>query len=118
MLKVYTYANCDTCRKAVKFLKEHKVAFQELPIRDTAPSKAELRAMLESVDGDLRKLFNTSGRDYKEMDLKTTLPTLTEDEALELLTKNGNLVKRPFAIGAKTRLVGFAPDKWNSTALS
>lgn len=112
MLKVYTYANCDTCRKAVKFLKEIGVAFEEVPIRETPPSKAELKAMLESLDGELRRLFNTSGRDYKELDMKSKLPTLTKDEAIEMLSQNGNLVKRPFAIGPKTKLVGFAPDKW------
>lgn len=115
MLKVYTYANCDTCRKAVKFLKENKVPFQEVPIRETPPNVTELRAMLESVDGELRKLFNTSGRDYKELDLKSKLPKLSTEEALELLAKNGNLVKRPFAIGPKTKLIGFDAERWGNS---
>ncbi len=72
MLKVYTYAKCDTCRKAVKFLKGESVAFHEIPIRETPPSVSELKAMLEVHDGDLRGLFNTSGGDYKALGLSAS----------------------------------------------
>lgn len=114
MLKVYTYAKCDTCRKAVKFLKGEDVAFREVPIRETPPSVAELKAMLKAYDGDLRRLFNTSGGDYKAQGLSTKLPSLSESEALSLLAGNGNLVKRPFALGDGVHLVGFKEDEWRA----
>lgn len=113
MLKVYTYAKCDTCRKAVKFLRAHEVKFEEVPIRETPPSRAELRAMLTARGGEIRKLFNTSGQDYKAQGLSTKLPGLSEDEALALLEGNGNLVKRPFAIGGGVHLVGFDEKAWS-----
>ena len=112
MLKVYTYAKCDTCRKAVKFLRAENVEFEEVPIRETPPSLAELRAMLKARDGELRRLFNTSGQDYKALGLSAKLPTLSEAEALALLEKNGNLVKRPFAIGGGVHLIGFDEAAW------
>ena len=112
MLKVYTYAKCSTCRKAVKFLRDHHIEFQELPIRETPPSRKELQAMLKARDGNLLALFNTSGLDYKAQGLSTKLPAMTEAEALNLLAKNGNLVKRPFAIGQDVHLVGFDEAAW------
>lgn len=112
MLKVYTYGQCDTCRKAVKFLRTRGVAFQEVPIRETPPSVSELKAMLKAKGGELRKLFNTSGRDYKALGLSEKLPFLSESEALKLLAGNGNLVKRPFAIGDGVFLVGFKEEEW------
>lgn len=114
MLKVYTYAKCDTCRKAVKFLKAYDVAFQEVPIRETPPTMAELKAMLAARGGELRKLFNTSGLDYKAQGLSTKLPTLSENEALQLLAGNGNLVKRPFAISKDVHLTGFDEAAWRT----
>lgn len=116
-VKIYTYANCDTCRKAVKWLRAEGIAFAELPIRETPPSAAELRTMLAAYDGDLRKLFNTSGKDYREQKLGEKLPGLTEAAAFKLLTQNGNLVKRPFLLGPDVGLVGFAEPAWR-TALS
>jgi len=114
MLKVYAYSGCDTCRKAIKFLRARNVEFRELAIRETPPALAELKAMLKARGGELRKLFNTSGGDYKTLKLSEKLPTLTEDEALQLLASNGNLVKRPFAIGEGTHLVGFKEDEWKT----
>jgi arsenate reductase len=114
MLKLYTYAKCDTCRKAVKFLRAHGVIFEEIPIRETPPTKVELRAMLAAHDGQLRKLFNTSGVDYKALGLSAKLPTMSEAGAISLLASNGNLVKRPFAIGEGVHLVGFDESLWRA----
>ncbi len=112
MLKVYTYAKCTTCRKAVKFLRDRQIEFQELPIRETPPSQDELKSMLKAKDGNLRALFNTTGLDYKAQGLSTKLPGMTETAALNLLATNGNLVKRPFAIGNDVHLVGFDEETW------
>ena len=116
-LKVYTYANCDTCRKAVKWLKAKQVAFDERAIRETPPPPAELKTMLAAQGGELRRLFNTSGKDYREQKLGEKLPGMTESAALALLAGNGNLVKRPFALGAGVALVGFDETLWAKTLL-
>ncbi len=110
--KVYVYRNCDTCRKAIKFLTEQGVEFQEVPIREQPPTKAELKRMLEIYDGELRRLFNTSGTDYKALNMKDKLPTLSVEEALTMLNQNGNLVKRPFALTEKGGVVGFKEEEW------
>jgi len=115
-LRVYAYEKCDTCRKALKFLAAKKVAHEVIPIRQQPPTIAELRAMLAHVGGDLRRLFNTSGQDYRALDLKSRLPKLSEVEALALLASNGNLVKRPFALTPTTGVVGFREDEWSRFA--
>jgi len=112
MLRVYAYARCDTCRRAVKFLRAHDIAFTEIPIRETPPTEAELQAMLAAQSGEVRRLFNTSGGDYKALGLSARLATLPVNEALALLAENGNLVKRPFVIGAGIHLVGFDEARW------
>ena len=111
-LRVYAYENCDTCRKALKFLAAKKVVAEVIPIRQQPPSVAELRAMLGYVGDDLRRLFNTAGQDYRALDMKTRLPKLAVEEALQLLASNGNLVKRPFALTAKSGVVGFREEEW------
>jgi arsenate reductase len=112
MLKVYTYAKCSTCRKAVIFLRDHQIKFEEIPIRETPPALAELKLMLESKG--MKALFNTSGLDYKAHGLSGKLPGMSVTEALGLLAKNGNLVKRPFVMGKHVRLVGFDEEAWES----
>ena len=115
MLKVYEYAKCSTCVKALKFLDTKKVKYEKLPIVDKAPSQKELKEMLAALKergGSIRNLFNTSGVMYKEMKMTEKLPTMSEAEAIKLLSEHGKLVKRPFVIGDKAHLVGFKEDEW------
>jgi arsenate reductase len=119
MMKIYTYQGCSTCKNAVKWLKQHSIAHQEIAIRETPPSLAELKAALAAKEGDLRSLFNVSGQDYRAKNLKDKLPGMSTEEALSLLASNGNLVKRPFAIDSPKQrfLVGFKEPEWQACLL-
>jgi arsenate reductase len=112
MLTVYTLAHCSTCRGAVKWLQARKLAFEERPIRETPPTLRELKAMLQAQNGAVRKLFNTSGLEYRAQKLSEKLPQMTESEALARLAGNGSLVKRPFLLGDGVALVGFDEKRW------
>lgn len=112
MVKLYMYKGCDSCRKGKKWLQVKGVEFEEVAVREQAPSKSELREALQFHEMNLRRLFNVSGGDYREMDLKEKLPKMSEDEALELLQSNGNLVKRPFLATDKGCTTGFDPEVW------
>jgi len=116
-MKVYTYKACGTCRKATQWLNQHQLPFTEIPIRETPPSMHELKDMLAAHEGDLRRLFNTSGQDYRALGIKDKLPTLSEQEALELLHSNGNLVKRPFLITEGWKTVGFKEAEWENNLI-
>lgn len=109
---IYTYAKCDTCRQALRWLRKEGIEFYEKPIRETPPRPAALRAMLDHVGGEVRKLFNTSGTDYRAQGIGAKLPEMTTAEASKLLAGNGNLVKRPFLIGDGWGLVGFNAEAW------
>lgn len=111
---VYTYAKCSTCRNATAWLREQGIDFEERPIREMPPSKRELEKMLALYDGGLKKIFNTSGMDYRAQNMAEKLPKLKVEEALALLHQNGNLVKRPFllSVDGSTGLVGFKPEQW------
>ena len=113
-LKVYVYDKCSTCRKALKFLDEHGIQYSKIPIREQPPTESELTAMLEANDGELRKLFNTSGMDYRQLNIKEKLGAMTKSEAIALLESNGNLIKRPFGISEKVRLIGFKEEIWKT----
>lgn len=112
MIKVYTLSNCSTCRNATKWLRARGVEFDERAIRETPPTLAELRKMLAAYEGEVRRLFNTSGEDYRAQKLAEKLPAMSEAEALALLAQNGRLVKRPFLIGDGVALVGFNEKRW------
>ena len=92
------YPKCSTCQKAGKWLDEHGVAYTQRDIVEENPTYEELKKWHALSGLPLKKFFNTSGMLYKEMKLKDKLPTMSEDEQLQLLATNGMLVKRPLAV--------------------
>jgi arsenate reductase len=67
--------------------------------------------------GNIRSLFNTSGTDFKALGLNDKLSKISEAEALGLLSKNRNLLKRPFLTGEGVNLARFDEVDWK-TALA
>lgn len=106
------YPKCTTCQRAKKFLDQHGVNYEDRHIKENNPTKEELRAWWHTSGLPLKKWFNTSGLLYKSMNLKEKLPTMTEEEQLELLASDGMLVKRPILVGEDFVLIGFKEAEW------
>ncbi|MBR5572773.1 MAG: arsenate reductase family protein [Oscillospiraceae bacterium] len=106
------YERCTTCKKAKAWLEEKGVAYELRPIKEANPSYEELKEWHRRSGLPLKKFFNTSGLLYKSMELKDKLPTMTEEEQLQLLATDGMLVKRPMLIMEDKVLVGFRENEW------
>ena len=111
------YPKCSTCKKAKKWLDEHKIAYTERHIVEDNPTKDELKEWYDKSKLPLKRFFNTSGVLYKEMKLKDKLPTMSDEEQIELLSTNGMLVKRPIVIEGDIVLIGFKESEWSKALL-
>ena len=109
---VLIYRKCSTCQKALKWLAEHKIFFEERAIVEENPTYEELKEWYGKSGMPLKKFFNTSGLLYKSMELKDKLPGMSEEEMLRLLAADGMLVKRPLLVGNDLVLVGFKEAEW------
>lgn len=112
MIKAYLYPQCGTSRKGKKWLVDHGIPFEEIHIVDSPPSKEELREYWKKSGLPLKKFFNTSGELYKSMDLKNKLPSMSEEEQLELLSTHGKLLKRPIITDGEKVSVGFDEEEY------
>lgn len=108
-MKLYGYMKCGTCRKAIKWLGGQGVAYDFVDITLKPPTQAELKKALK-VGYGLKDLFNKSGGQYRELNMKDKLPGMSQAEALKLLSGNGYLVKRPICLDGDTVTVGFKED--------
>ncbi len=111
-ITVLCYKKCTTCQKALKWLAENGISYEERPIKEENPSKEELERWFKSSGLPLKRFFNTSGNLYKELGLKDKLKEMSEEEQLALLATDGMLVKRPLVVGDDFVLTGFKEPEW------
>ena len=93
----------------------------ELTIRDIKedkPTLEELKKWHKASGLPLKRFFNTSGLPYKSMALKDKLPTMSEEEQLQLLATDGMLVKRPLLIDGDMVLVGFKEKEYAESGVA
>ena len=117
MLKVYCYSKCSTCKKALKWLDEKKIKYEAVDIKTNHPDGDTLRKYYALSGLPLKRFFNTSGMQYRELELSRKLPDMSEDEQFALLAGDGMLVKRPLLVGKDFVLTGFKQTEWEEKLL-
>ena len=117
MIKVYCYDRCSTCKKALNWLDQNNIKYEKIDIKGNHPDEATLRELHKKSGLPLKKFFNTSGILYREMQLSTKLPSMSEDEQFKLLASDGMMVKRPLLVTDKAVLTGFKESDWKSVVM-
>lgn len=113
-ITVLCYAKCSTCQKALKWLDEQGIAYEQRPIKEENPTAEELKDWYQRSGMPLKRFFNTSGNLYKELQLKDKLSDMSEEEQLALLTTDGMLVKRPLLVTDTYVCPGFKEAEWKA----
>ena len=113
MVRLYGIKNCDSVRKAVKFLKAHDIPYEFIDFRETPVDKTTIRKWLEKAD--VKTLFNTRGTTYRTLGLKTL--DLSSEEKTEWLAKENMLIKRPVLEFEDKVTVGYNESKYQNTLL-
>ena len=112
------YPPCSTCKKAKKWLDDHGIVYTDRHIKEQNPSYEELKQWLQISGLSVKKFFNTSGMQYRALELKDKLPTMSVEEQLQLLSTDGMLVKRPIIVTDDGKvLTGFKEADWTNALL-
>ena len=108
------YPKCSTCQKAKKYLDSKNIKYGDRNIVVDKLNKEELDKLIKKSQKDINKFFNTSGLKYRELKLKDKIPTISQEEKLQILSSDGMLVKRPLLELDNDVLIGFRENEWNN----
>ncbi|HRI51177.1 MAG TPA: Spx/MgsR family RNA polymerase-binding regulatory protein [Pseudomonadota bacterium] len=108
-----SYAGCDTCKKALRWLNQHGVAVTVRPIVDQPPTAAELARWVPSSGLPVRKWLNTSGKSYRALG-KEQVEAASDATLLRWLAADGKLVKRPVLVSGNQVFVGFREEQYEA----
>lgn len=94
-MKLICYKKCTTCKGVEKMLEEKNISYEYIDIKEDNPSADEIQDWHEKTELPIKRFFNTSGKIYRENNIKDKLTEMTNEEAYDLLATDGMLVKRP-----------------------
>lgn len=94
-MKLICYKKCTTCKSVEKMLEEKGISYEYRDIKEENPTAKEIKDWHEKTGLDIKRFFNTSGKIYRENNIKDKLKSMTLEEAYQLLSTDGMLVKRP-----------------------
>lgn len=104
-MNVYGIGNCDTCRKARKWLESAGLEYVWVDLRNDTPDEARLRRWAETVGLD--KLINRRSTTWRALGDRDRSCADDPDAAPRLLAQHPTLIKRPvFDLGDRV-MVGF-----------
>ncbi len=105
MITVYGIKNCDTCRKALKWLDAEDIEHKFHNFRADGLDEKTLSAWIKGVGWET--LLNRRGTTWRKLP-EADREGLTPDSARSLMLDNPTLIKRPVFDVGKNYLVGFS----------
>jgi Spx/MgsR family transcriptional regulator len=108
-IKIFGIKNCDTVRKARRWLMDNEIPFDFIDIRVNPLSNKEWQSIVAKTDSSV--LVNTRGTSWRKLD--ESVKDITSDEkVVKLLSKHPTIMKRPLLISGKIHHIGFKPEQY------
>lgn len=109
MTIIYGIKNCDTMKKAMKWLDDNKVDYEFHDYKKAGFDKKTLQSWCKKVDWET--LVNRRGTTWRKLPDEVK-DSVNKTSAIELMIENPSLVKRPVLVNSDTILVGFDAENY------
>jgi len=109
MIKIYGIPNCDTIKKARKWLKDNDIDYEFYDYKKLGVPEKELKAWVKQLGWET--LLNKRGTTWRKLD-ESVKESVNEASAIKIMLENPSIIKRPVLVSGKTLLVGFKADDY------
>jgi len=105
MIEMYGIPNCDTIRKARKWLSEHEIAYVFHDYKKEGVDRDKLAEWVDALGWEI--LLNKRGTTWRKLD-DADKADIDRDKAIALLCANPSMIKRPVLVLDDAIEVGFS----------
>lgn len=109
MIQIYGIKNCDTVKKALKFLDNTNVSYEFHDFKKEPPTKKHIETWLKKIDWKI--LLNMRGMTWRKLD-EATKESINKTIAIKLMLENSSIIKRPIIEKDDKVLVGFNEQEY------
>jgi len=110
MIKLYGIPNCDTIKKARKWLKDNNTDYEFHDYKKLGVPEKELKAWVKQLGWEV--LLNKRGTTWRKLD-EDIKNSVDEASAIQIMLDNASIIKRPVLVKDKTILVGFKESEYS-----
>jgi arsenate reductase (glutaredoxin) len=112
-MKVYGIKNCDTVKKALKWLDSHKIDYEFHDFKKLGVSNEKLEEWAAKLGWEV--LLNKRGTTWKKLDPETQNRITNEKDAFKLMQEKTSVIKRPVIENNEHVLIGFDEIAYQQT---
>ncbi|MBB3954843.1 arsenate reductase [Novosphingobium sediminicola] len=110
-ITLYGIPNCDTVKKARKWLEGNGVSYAFHDYKKAGADKDKLTNWI--IEAGLEKILNRSGTTFKKLP-EEIRAMVDENLAVSLMVENPSMIKRPIVEYKGGLLVGFKASEWET----
>jgi len=108
---MYGIKNCDTIKKARKWLEEHEVAYEFFDYKKEGVSAQLAEAFIKDLGWE--ELINKRGTTWRALP-EDTKNNINDKVAKELMMENSSIIKRPLLDTGSKKVLGFKVEEYEA----
>lgn len=108
---IYGIKNCDTMKKAFKWLEANGVAYTFHDYKERGIGEDKIKQWLKHHP--LKVILNTRSTTFRELTEKQKASITDTSKAIKLMMAQTSMIKRPIVETGHEILVGFDPEVWD-----
>ncbi len=114
-IKFYGIPNCDTVKKARKWLHANGIEYDFCDYKKQGADAAKVEAWIADKGVDV--VLNKRGTTYRKLSDAEKASADDAHAAAQLLVQHPSMIKRPVVEHSEGILVGFKEDEWSAAFL-
>ena len=111
MIKIYGIPNCDTMKKARKWLDKNSLEYEFHDYKKLGVPEKNLNAWVKKAGWDV--VLNKGGTTWQKLD-DNVKNNIDETSSIQVMLDNASAIKRPVLESGKILLVGFKEDEYKT----
>jgi arsenate reductase len=111
MIKLYGIPNCDTMKKARKWLDNNNLVYEFHDYKKLGVPEKNLKQWVKAAGWEA--VLNKRGTTWRKLD-ETIKNKIDENSAIQVMLNNPSAIKRPVIEKGKTLLIGFIEDEYKT----
>ncbi|MBS1476983.1 MAG: transcriptional regulator Spx [Acholeplasmatales bacterium] len=108
MITVYTTNSCSSCKKAIKWLKDHQIKFTEKNLFTEPITKQDIKIMLENTENGFDDIISTRSKVFQN--LNVSIDDMTYNELVDFIISNPSVLRRPIIVDDRKMQIGYIDD--------